>query len=89
MRHPEAADVDLRARVEERRQAYLGPHGTRWGKNFGWLLRLDEANGQRHYRDLPAGTIYAEAVRLRDEELYARGSPYVSAWLIMKGFGSS
>ena len=83
MRHPEAVQARIRAGADAR----VSAGGAPWLRDDGWLLRIDEANGQRHYRDLPSGTGYAEACRQRDEEL-ASDPRYVSAWLMQKKFGA-
>lgn len=62
MKHPEAAEAARFASAQERAERSLRGVGTGWRPDYGWLVRLHEKDGTRHYHDLPPGLDYSTAL---------------------------
>ena len=61
-RHPEAAEAARLASAQARAERSLQGVGDGWRPDYGWLVRLHEKDGTRHYHDLPPGLDYEAAL---------------------------
>lgn len=87
-RHPEAAEALRHERAAARSEVTRRAAGDGWRPDYGWLVRLMEPSGTRHYHDIPPGTSYEDALA-QSEALVERlreTRPIDRAWLEKKMF---
>ena len=80
--HPETKHDQLREAARTESERRVPESGWRW--RYGWLIVLVEPNGAKHYRHTHSTATWADAIAIRDEEMFDGDDRYEKSWIIQK-----